>query len=449
MWKSAITSEELWEIVNCLHDEIMVFDNAYHLLFVNKAAERHYGISQEHLIGKSFQQLDEIYWGNSTLPEVYEKKTIVAKRQITNLGLDIITISVPVFDETGEIKFVVQNVNDIYNYLKEGKAEERFLNILDHTEPHQDEIIYGSSAMEHIMETLTQIKNVKNPCLILGETGTGKSLIAKHLHRISNRCKGPFVAVNCACMNSNLVESELFGYKKGAFSGANATGKKGIVELADGGVLFLDEISEIPYDLQGKLLWFIQEQEFLPLGSEQSKKVDVKVIAATNRDLRQMVHAGTFRADLYYRLNVFELTIPPLRERPEDIQLLAIHYLAEYNRTHLRSRTLSEDAMQVLLRYPWPGNVRELSHIIEKVVVLAQEKEIQTSDLPKDLFGLTNELPTTYYEGQTLPDALETLERKIVTDTYRREKSSVKTAKALGISQPTAYRLIKKYGLSL
>lgn len=443
-----IRSEDLWEIVNNLHDEIMVYDNDYNLLYVNKAAERHYGIPQDEMLGKKFSQLDETYWGNSTLPEVYQKKTMVAKRQITNLGLDIITISVPILDENGEIKFVAQNVNDIYNYTQEGKVEEKFLNILNGASKKEENYIFASQSMEKILDTLNRIKNVKSPCLILGETGTGKSHLAKYIHSISERRDKPFVAVNCACMNPNLIESELFGYKKGAFSGANTTGKKGIVEIADGGILFLDEISEIPYDLQSKLLQFIQDQEFMPVGSEKKQKVNVKIIAATNRDLKQLVEAKSFREDLYYRLNIFEVTIPPLRERPDDIRVLIEHYLDAYNKQHFRNHTLSEEAMQVLLHYKWPGNIRELSHIIEKTVVLTNGKEIRNSDLPKMVFDYPKEVvPIVEYKGKTLNEVMREVERKMVTDAYEAYGTSVKVAEVLGVSQPTAYRLIKKYCL--
>lgn len=443
-----ISHTDLWNIVNNLHDEIMVYDNDYNLLYVNKAAERHYGILPKDLMGKKFSQVDETYWGNSTLPEVYEKKTVVVKRQITNLGLDIITISVPIFDENGDIKFVAQNVNDIYNYTQEGKAEEKFLDILNGTNRKAENYVYVSHAMSDIMDTLNRIKNVKSPCLILGETGTGKSHLAKYIHSISDRSDKPFVAVNCACMNPNLIESELFGYKKGAFSGANAKGKKGIVEVADGGTLFLDEISEIPYDLQSKLLQFIQDQEFMPVGSEKKQKVDVKIIAATNRDLKQLAEAKSFREDLYYRLNIFEITVPPLRERPDDIRALVEYYLNEYNGVYFRNHTISEEAMNVLLRYKWPGNIRELSHIIEKTVVLTNGKEIRINDLPKMLFDYSQEMmPVDQYKGKTLNEALSEVERKMVTDAYEKYGTSVKVAEVLGISQPTAYRLIKKYCL--
>lgn len=447
--KYPIETEDLWEIIENLHDEIMVYDDAYHLVFVNKAAERHYGKKSEELIGTHFSKLDETYWGNSTLPEVYEKKKMVVKRQITNLGLDIITISVPIFDKEGNIKYVAQNVNDIYNYNKIGKAEEAFLEITNASETPEERFLYTSENMKGVMETIEKIKNVKNPCLLLGETGTGKTFLAKYMHQQSIRKHMPFVAVNCACMNPNLIESELFGYKKGAFSGANTAGKKGIVEIADGGTLFLDEISEIPYDLQGKLLHFIQDQEFLALGSEKKQKVDVKIIAATNRNLADMVKAKTFREDLYYRLNIFEISIPPLRERKKDVEILIQYYLNKYNEQHFRNHTLSVDAMEILINYKWPGNVRELSHVMEKVVVLTNGKEIQSENLPKMIFDLDENKYTDKYdrpsENKTLREALEDVERKMVQETYQKYQNSVKVAQILGVSQPTAYRLIKKY----
>ena len=254
-----ISTEDLWKILDGLHDEIMVYDDDYRLVYVNSACERHYGKTPQELIGASFKDLDETYWGNSTLPEVYRTKQMVAKHQITNLGLDIVTISVPVFDENHKLKYVAQNVNDIYNYLDISKAEEAFANIT-HKVEKAEEFIYESESMRRTIRMAERLKNVPSPFLITGETGTGKSQLAKYVHSVSNRALKPFVAVNCACINPNLIESELFGYKKGAFSGASASGKKGIVQLADQGTLFLDEISEIPMDLQGNLLEFIQEK---------------------------------------------------------------------------------------------------------------------------------------------------------------------------------------------
>lgn len=495
-----ISTEDLWKILDGLHDEIMIYDNDYRLVYVNNACERHYGKSQKDLIGASFKDLDETYWGNSTLPDVYRTKQMVAKHQITNLGLDIVTISVPILDDNNNIKYVAQNVNDIYNYLDISRAEEAFVNISRKVEKNE-EYIYASESMRQTIRLAERLKNVLSPFLITGETGTGKSQLAKYVHSISNRASQPFVAVNCACINPNLIESELFGYKKGAFSGASASGKKGIVQIADKGTLFLDEISEIPMDLQGKLLEFIQEKEFMPLGSEKKSRVDVRIIAATNKDLRQMVENHAFREDLYYRLNAFEVQLPPLRERPEDVRALIDHFLSMFNRTYLRSMTLSDKAREILLQYRWPGNIRELAHIMEKIVVLTDGDVIMPADIPNAIYEIKgrqagvprgwDETETATDEGiigtvtgagegktgeepaaaemtgendltgieaaedagmtdtdtvkKTLREALEETECRMVREAYARCGNSVKTAAELGVSQPTAYRLIRKY----
>lgn len=443
-----ISNEDLWMIVENLHDEIMVYDDNYNLVFVNEASLRHYGIPPEELIGKKFANLDGTYWGNSTLPEVYRTKKMTARRQVTNLGQDIITISVPVFDENGNIKFVVQNVNDIYMYDKIGKAEEQFFTLSeDYSRADDFEFIFSSNAMRELMETVQLISQSRSPCLLLGETGTGKSLLAKKMHNFSNRKDGPFVVVNCACMNPNLIESELFGYRKGAFSGASKEGKKGIVEMADGGTLFLDEISEIPLELQGKLLQFIQDQQFTPLGDSKTHKVDVKIIAATNRDVTKMVAAQTFREDLYYRLNTFEIVIPPLRNRKEDIKTLVEYYLEKIDRAQNKKHEISEEAMESLCNYRWPGNVRELSNVVEKVVVLTENTKIELSNLPSYIFEFDRQ-DSIGDTSKGLDNALEELERELVIKSYERYRTSTGVARDLGISQPKAYRLIQKHILN-
>lgn len=441
--ENSISSEVLHSIIDQLHDEIMIYDNNYRLVYLNKASSRHYGIPAEKLIGKKFDELDQVYWGNSTLPLVYKTKQMVTKRQITNLGQDILTISVPIFDDKGNLQYVAQNVNDIYYINQISKTEQASVLVMK-DKSEKEAFVYKSEAMKDILFMAEKLKNIQSPMLILGETGTGKSFLAQHIHNCSNRNKNPFVVLNCACMNPNLIESELFGYKRGAFSGASACGKKGIVEIADGGTLFLDEISEIPYELQSKLLIFLQNQEFIPIGGEKKQKVNVKIIAATNRSLKQMVQAGSFREDLYFRLNTFEITIPPLRERKEDIITLLKYYLQQFNHIHGQGHWFDEEALRILEHYAWPGNVREVSHIMEKLVVLSKEEAIHISDLPKDLFQLTSEKKTLDIHRR-LDDVLEEVEREMVIAAFEKYKTSVKVAKVLGISQPKAYRLIQKY----
>lgn len=443
-----MNAKDFKEVIDNLHDEIMIFDNDYNLVYLNNASIRHYGIEKAEFIGKKFSDLDEVYWGNSTLPDVYQKKKIVAKRQITNLGVDIITISVPIFDDDGHIKYVGQNVNDIY-YKNEFDEKGQIASDIFDSNDDDDEtelFIYGSEKMSAILSMVHKIKNIKSPCLILGETGTGKSHLAKYMHQGSKRNNKLFVSLNCACMNPNLLESELFGYVKGAFTGANTNGKKGLVEVADGGTLFLDEISEIPFDLQAKLLQFIQSQEFIPVGGNQSKKVNTKIVAATNRSLKKMVEQKAFREDLYFRLNTFEITIPPLRERIEDLKVLIDYYLSLYNKLYYRKCTISKEAVNVLTKYSWPGNVREVAHILEKIIVLSKNQEIMIGDLPKSLFELNNK--QNYLgdgEDRSLTELMSEVEKKIIIECYNKHKTSVGVAKDLKISQPKAYRLIQKY----
>lgn len=438
--------DEFKMIIDNLHDEIMVYDDNYKLVYLNNASKRHYGIEPKEMIGKDFNSLNETYWGNSTLPEVYKTKKTVAKRQITNMGKDIITISVPIFDEKGNIKYVAQNVNDIYYINEINQAEQSSVEVLNKVEKSSENFFGENEKMKDVYSMVCKIKDIDAPCLILGETGTGKSHIAKIMHNVSQRKNKSFVVINCACMSPNLIESELFGYKKGAFTGANSSGKKGLVEIADGGTLFLDEISEMPYDLQAKLLLFIQEKEFIPIGGEEKKRVDVKIITATNRSLKNMVENGRFREDLYFRLNTFEIDIPPLRERLDEIEPLAEYYLKKFNDRYNEKHTIQNDVYGVFKNYSWPGNIREFSHIIEKAVVLSSGDTITVKDIPKSLFNINVELnENTNYVEKPLDLIIEEVERKAVMEAYKKHKTSVNVAKALCISQPKAYRLLQKY----
>lgn len=438
--------DEFKMIIDNLHDEIMVYDDNYKLVYLNNASKRHYGIEPKEMIGKDFNSLNETYWGNSTLPEVYKTKKTVAKRQITNMGKDIITIAVPIFDEKGNIKYVAQNVNDIYYINEINQAEQSSVEVLNKVEKSSENFFGENEKMKDVYSMVCKIKDIDAPCLILGETGTGKSHIAKIMHNVSQRKNKPFVVINCACMSPNLIESELFGYKKGAFTGANSSGKKGLVEIADGGTLFLDEISEMPYDLQAKLLLFIQEKEFIPIGGEEKKRVDVKIITATNRSLKNMVENGRFREDLYFRLNTFEIDIPPLRERLDEIEPLAEYYLKKFNDRYNKKHTIQNDVYGVFKNYSWPGNIREFSHIIEKAVVLSSGDTITVKDIPKSLFNINVELnENTNYVEKPLDLIIEEVERKAVMEAYKKHKTSVNVAKALCISQPKAYRLLQKY----
>jgi transcriptional regulator with PAS, ATPase and Fis domain len=268
-------------------------------------------------------------------------------------------------------------------------------------------------------------------------------MLARVIHNNSNRKDKPFITVNCGAIPKELMESELFGYEEGSFTGAKKQGKIGLFEAADGGTLLLDEISELPYLLQSKLLQVVQEKEFMPVGSHRLKKVNVKIIAATNKNLKQLVDAGNFREDLYYRLTVFEVNIPPLRERKEDIELLAFTFLNHSNETYKKNHQLSKETLSILKNYSWRGNTRELAHLIERLVVTVNDFIIRPNHLPNSLFEIRNNNIIPSQDG--FDQMIDECKRVIVVDAYNKNKSSRRVAKELKISQSKASRLIRTY----
>lgn len=313
-----------------------------------------------------------------------------------------------------------------------------------------DNMIGKSKPMQALYTLLDKIKTADSTVLIQGENGTGKELIAKSIHYNSPRKDKPFVLQNCSAFNDNLLESELFGHVKGSFTGA-IKDKKGLFEIADKGTFFLDEIGDTSPQMQVKLLRVLQEGTFTPVGSTEMKKVDVRIIAATNRNLREMVEKGTFREDLYYRLNVINIRVPPLRERKEDIPLLSEFFLQRVCESNgVQRRTLTKRALELLYDYQWPGNVRELQNEVERVVVLAgDETKISPEMLSPKIFEL---IQNTKHQGSRLQgklkDAMEDLERDMIREGLRRTGwNKSKLAKELGISRAGLIMKVEKYGL--
>ncbi len=305
-----------------------------------------------------------------------------------------------------------------------------------------ESIIGRSDSLMNIFKLIEKISTINSSVLIQGESGTGKELIAKAIHYNSPRADGAFVAINCAALPENLLESELFGYAKGAFTGAH-TNKIGLFKTADGGTLFLDEISEMPMSLQVKLLRALQEREFIPLGSSKPITFDARIVAATNRNLDEEIAANRFREDLYYRLSVFSLTLPPLRERREDIPLLVRYFVEKYARAlNIPPKPVSEDAMHALINYEWRGNVRELQNAIERAVTLSDDT-IEPSHLPQKVLETSSAIRDL--TGQTLP--LEEVERKHIIETLKKvNDDKTRAADLLGIDLSTLYRKLKRYG---
>ncbi|HHW41699.1 MAG TPA: sigma 54-interacting transcriptional regulator [Syntrophomonadaceae bacterium] len=456
----------LKKILDNSYDEIFVLDGNGRVIYVNNACERHYGMKVSEVIGKTITELIGLgYWHPPVTPIVHREKRRVTIEQTTYLGKKLITTVTPVFDEKGEIELTVHNARDLtqleavkyelemtrhslVNYRKKSKT--------DNPKRAFGEIICHSKKMKELVEFAEQIACVDSTVLILGESGTGKGLFARHIHKNSRRKDGPFLALNCAAIPEDLLESELFGYSNGAFTGAERGGKKGLIELANGGTLFLDEIAELSPRLQAKILQVIQERQFIPVGGTEVKKADVRIISATNQDLPDMVEKGSFRKDLYYRLNVIEINIPPLRERPEDIIPLVYFYIEKFNKKYNVCRDVSKECLETLCRYSWPGNVRELENLIERLVVSVRDNEIKTEHLPK-LFQ--QEFKTERRTGNLTVDnntfsfppnvpfdvIMREVEKELITRAYREYGSSRKVAKALKISQTKASRLIRKY----
>ena len=435
---------EFVDLIDNMYDEILIYDNKFRLLYVNKACERHYGFTQAEMLGLSFWDMVKKYrgWDNSVLPVIYEHKRPVKQKQKTYLGYDVLTIGVPILDEQGEVEYALLNIRDDCNETQVCWRDGLVVEQEDNLQARPDNLIYHSSAMTRVVEAARKVATLNAPCLLLGESGCGKSLLAKFIHTNGNRSDKPLVVVNCAAIPRELFESELFGHVKGAFSGATQA-RGGLLAKAEGGTLFLDEISELPPAMQAKLLHVVQEMEYRPVGSSQTVSANVRILAASNKNLERMVLSRAFRQDLYFRLNVFDITIPPLRERDEDILPLLYHFLHYYGIKYGRTKTLAQEAQSFLRTYSWPGNVRELAHLVERIVATVEEEIVTMDHLPTSVYQ-TPPQPLADL-GDSLDGAVENLERGMILKALKKFGSTRSVAKALGISQSRASRLIRKH----
>ncbi|KKB37486.1 sigma 54-interacting transcriptional regulator [Bacillus thermotolerans] len=449
---------DLNAILSTIYDEILVVNKKGELIRCSEnTIDGFWGIDLHQMIGKNIARLEEEgAFSPSVARLVMEQKKKVSIVQESNRGVKVLAVGNPVFNEKGEIDRIIIASRDITetSRLKEElkemkKVSEKYKKELD-TFKNQDrtlkKLMYRSPKMEKIMLQVRKIAEFSSTVLITGESGVGKEVIAQAIHQLGRRSDQPFLKLNCGAIPENLLESELFGYKKGAFTGADKEGKDGYFKKADRGVLFLDEIGEMPLHLQVKLLRVLQEQEVIPVGSTTPEKVDVQIVAATNKKLEKMVEQGTFREDLFYRLNVIPLHVPPLRERTEDIAVLAMHFLQQLNDKYHKNFYLTPDAVNVLEFYSWPGNVRELQNMIERLVVSADEEAIDAEfvsgfmslgyDFKKDRPLIKRVVP--------LQEALEDVEEQLIVLAMKQYKTTTKAAKALGVSQSSVSRKYQK-----
>jgi PAS domain S-box-containing protein len=394
----------------------------------------------------------------SVLAEVRQQKLTVTAVETFGDGRRVLVSGTPIFDETGELRHIVLNLRDTTGM---SRVMRRLQETFGASEPYRPptgtsdtrdlaipEAVFRSEVMRTQHNKAIQYAAVDSPVLLLGETGTGKGVFARLVHRASPRSAGPFVEVNCGAIPEGLIEAELFGYVKGAFTGADSKGKTGLVELAHMGTLLLNEIGDLPVGLQVKLLRFLEDGEVWSIGALKPKRPNVRVVAATNRDLARMIREGSFRGDLFYRLNVLTINIPPLREHRADIADLVDMMLAKLERKVGRRRAFAPDALEALANYRFPGNIRELWNLVERLVVTTAGETIMPRDLPAEIASATDPARPDEHERPSLRKARQKVEAQLLRDALTQFGTQARAAKHLGVTQSTIARKARQYGLS-
>jgi len=448
------TNEELEAIINCSYDGIWVTDGNGTVVRLNKASEKFSERKASELIGKNMRELvAEGFLDKSATLLVMEKKEQVTINQTVAGRRKLLATGTPIFDDQGNIYRIVTNVRDVTDLyrlqselIREKEQSLKYQSELTHLRSMHisgSDLVFRSEAMSQIVQLVSRIAHVDSTVLITGESGTGKEMIAKLIHRLGKGYHKPLITINCSAIPELLLESELFGYEGGAFTGAKKDGKPGMFELAHTGTLFLDEIGDLPPTTQIKLLRAIESKEVFRVGGTKAIPVDVRIIAATNRDLSNLMKARLFREDLYYRLMVVPIYVPPLRERKDDIPILVYYFLDEFNHHFGLWKKILPETMDMLIDYDWPGNVRELRNVIERLVVTTPRDEITPNDLPNHLKA-KGPVPRI---GTKLKDAIAETESYLLLEAYKKGGSWVNAAKLLGINFSTVYRKAKRYKL--
>lgn len=443
--------DRLLTVLEFVPDGIYIVSSEGITLYVNAAYEKLSGINRKELVGRYMGDLvNEGYINQSASLLVLEQKKTISIMQKLGGKKDVIVTGRPVFDKDGNIELVVASIRDI-TYLNQLKNDlERVENIsklnnhrftFDFEGEQKSQFLFNSPQMKKIVQKVEQVAPFPTSVLITGPSGAGKEEIANLIHHMSDRHKKPFIKINCAAIPESLLESELFGYEGGAFTGSKKEGKMGLFELADGGTFLLDEIGEMSIQLQVKLLRVIQDKIVQRIGSTKSKKIDIRIISATNQDLEKKMHAGEFREDLFYRLAVIKIEIPPLRERLEDINVLIDHFFHNFKEQYRIEKELLPDAKQILQNYHWPGNIRELKNIMESLVVSIPEVVIRPEHLPRHIFHSAYK-----FSSNTLKDQIENYEKMIVEEAISRNDSIRKAAKELNVHHTTLLKKLQRWG---
>jgi len=455
--------DELEVIVDSMHDGIGVANEEGRIIRLNKSYERMTGLTKEEAgLGKLLVNVEkEGIISQSIALQVLKKRKPVTISQRIKTGMEFLATGIPVFNDEGKITRVIVNFRDLseLNRLREEIDKSKDLSARYHMELETlrkkqllTSINVKSPAMTRVFELANLIATVDTTVLITGESGVGKEVVARYIHSSSHRNNSPFIQINCGAIPDNLLESELFGYEGGAFTGANQDGKPGLFEVANNGTIFLDEIGEMPLNLQVKLLMVLQNREICRVGSTKPIKLDVRIIAATNQNIEALINQGRFREDLFYRLNVVPIEIPPLRERVEDILPLSLEFLTKFNEKYSHNKRFDLRALQILETYSWPGNIRQLENLIERMVITTQEDVIKPQDAANYL-KFPSGRPESGGGGIIIQDiiplkrALSMVEKELVKRALKLHGTTRNAAKVLEVGHSSIIRKVEKYKL--
>ena len=456
--RTELTIRDYQAVLDNIDDGIFVVGSDGIILQVNKAVEKNGGKTVDELIGKHIDDLVE----EGYCTEFVSKRVILSGKeevliQRTNDNREMLVTGIPYFED-GSLKMVIACERDVTELTK---TKEKLMRVKTLNQKYEKElehlrkvngisygIVSASESMKKTIDMACKAARLDATVLIQGESGTGKEVLANLICSESGRSDKPFVKVNCGAIPGNLLESEMFGYVEGAFTGARREGRSGYFGMANGGTIFLDEIDSIPFSLQVKLLRVIQEREMMPVGSDVPVKLDIRIIAATNKDLKEMVSRGEFRQDLYYRIGVVAINIPPLRERKEDIVQLAREFVDKFNKKYDTDKKLDIKAQKKLMSYSWPGNVRELENMIESIMVLCEGDIITEEDVSRYISGETQAWSTDGYEiTGSIEEMVKNYEASLLKKVYEDCPNTGEMAKRLRTTRSTINRKLARYGI--
>lgn len=461
--------QDFIKILESSYDGIYITDGEANTLYLNEAYEKMTGIKREELVGKNMKDLvrNKLYDSSGSLLVQQTKDKVSLRQKVVKSNKEILITSTPVFHGE-EIIYIVTNVRDISDLSslqKRLKKVETLNKEYEEALKTMKDQMYGiinnddirSDTMLRLVEKILKLAKIDVPLMLGGETGVGKTYFAKYIHMNSQRKDQEFISLNCGAVPKNLIETELFGYVQGAYTGASNKGKTGVFELANGSTIFLDEIAEFDIEMQVKLLKVLEEGEIRRVGSDKNIKVDFRLITASNKDLKQMVKEGKFREDLYYRISAFPIIIPPLRERKEDILQMILYFLGIFNEKYNMNKYFSYPALEELKSYSWPGNIRELKNVVEQSLILSNENEIKfiiwneredkklyiDKDSEKEDLYIDNIERLVVESGYSLKEVTEKIQRDLIKKMLKKEKKQKIVAKILKVDEATISRKIK------